>query len=257
LCIPGREERGGVLSNIFSSMLFKIYTVNYANAERKARMLARFEALNVPYHFHHPNAPDQDARIPASASPGEARNTSITWNHLDAIRYFLEDDEDRPEFGIFTEDDIRIRRDFARLAPVLTALYRAHELDVFLLGYLETQPVVRPAESLDPSRHPPASLPDLAVRGYTDGQWGVQMYMIDRRHGRAMLEHFTIDHALGSHEGRNPPFSPDWTLSKFGRRALVAPMMAVEEGVIASDHPAHVSFHRMCAEANYDPAIHV
>jgi hypothetical protein len=240
-------------------MLFKIYTVNYANEARRVRMQARFEALGVPYHFHHPASPKEDARIPAGASEGEARNTSITWNHLDAIRHFVESDPDRPEFGIFTEDDIRIRRDFAALAPVLAALYRAHKLDVFLLGYLQPGPVVRPAESLDPVLYPspPAALPDLAVRGYPDDQWGVQMYMIDRRHAMAMLDHFTVAYAHLSHTGRNPPFSPDWTLSKFGRRALVAPMMAVEEGLIASDHPAHVSFHQACAAANFDPAVHI
>lgn len=256
----GKGKAKGLKGMAAARTPYKVYAVNYLNEERGARMRGRFEALCVPYHLHQPADSRGDPRIPAELPPNVRRNASMAWNHLDAIRYFLEGDPDRPEFGLFTEDDVYLRRDLAALVPVLAALYRAHKLDLFLLGYLEPGPVVlRCTASFSPPRHAPtdSGIPDLLVRGYDDEQWGAQMYMMDRRHARALLAHFDEEFARGSYAGRNAPFNPDWTITKFGRRALVTPMMAVEEGEIASDHPAHVAFHRRCTAANYDPRVHL
>lgn len=46
-------------------------------------------------------------------------------------------DSHHPQYGIFREDDMYIRKDFHTLVPTLAASHKVYQLDVFLLGYLE------------------------------------------------------------------------------------------------------------------------
>jgi hypothetical protein len=181
------------------------------------------------------------------------------WNHIDMLRTFLEDPR-APDYGIFCEDDVYIRRDFGILLPVLAALYRAHGLDVFLLGYLEPTRVAKVVID-EPHRFPNtrSALPDLVVRGYDDSQWGAEMYMMDRRHAQVLVSMYTTDFAHRSvlRQDDLPPFSPDWTITKFGNKALVYPMMAVEEGEVVADDDAHRRFHAVCAQIQFDPDVHI
>lgn len=219
----------------------RFFCFSFQNPERKARMEARFKQLDLPYTFVEP-VPIDDPRIPTNAH--EKRTDAIMWSHLDMIRAFLNSDASH---GIFCEDDIYIRRDLPDRLEELVAGYRRASLDVLLLGYLQPSPLVTavPWFSLTPGG--PATF-----LGYHDDLWGSQMYLMDRRWASAVLERC----AAGS-SGVVGPFSPDWTLTKWGRRALVWPMMAVEEGVVVAEVDAHRSFHARCTAANYDPTVHI
>lgn len=222
-------------------------------------MRLRFERVGIPLTFV-PPVMSTDPRIPLEAgeNKGLVRNCAIMWNHLDMIRTFLSDPA-QPEYGLFCEDDIYIRRDLAQLVPLLIALYRAHKIDLFLLGYLEKTAIAAVSMN-EPSRFAPASaLPDLVVRKYGHHQWGAEMYMMDRTHARHLLGLFNEDFARRSVLGRDnlPPFSPDWTVTKYGHTVLVYPMMAVEEGEVVADDDWHRNFHAECRKAQYDSDIHI
>jgi hypothetical protein len=42
-----------------------------------------------------------------------------------------------------------------------------------------------------------------------------------------------------------------------GNRALLVPMMAVEEGGTKTDHDGQNEFHRRCFECNYDRDLYI
>jgi hypothetical protein len=235
------------------------YTFSFNDPGRAERMRHRFERVGIPLTFV-PPVLATDPRIPAEAQHDKAlvRNCAIMWNHLDMLRCFLEDPS-RPAYGLFCEDDIYIRKDLAELVPLLIALYRAHRIDLFLLGYLELTQIGRVVLS-EPQRFaPPSALPDLVVRRYGHYQWGAEMYMVDRNHAATLLDLFNEDFARRSvlKLDNLPPFSPDWTITKYGNKALVYPMMAVEEGQVVADDDWHRNFHANCHKAQYDPDIHI
>jgi hypothetical protein len=41
------------------------------------------------------------------------------------------------------------------------------------------------------------------------------------------------------------PFSPDWAVKKFGKAVAIYPMLAVEEGIVVTDHCGQKIFIRL------------
>jgi hypothetical protein len=219
-------------------MSVAIYSFSYNNPKRKAAMVRRFAEEGLPLEFVEP-VEQTDARI-QMAPAVEKRTWSIMWSHLDMIKTFLESDA---EFGIFTEDDILIRKGLKRLLPEVVAAYRRLDLEILLLGYLLNY---RPVQVITPSEFP--QLENYTYFSYHDELWGSQMYLLDRRTARKFLKIYTVEFARNS----QTPFSPDWTLTKAGRRAAIYPMLAVEGGEVATTHQGQAEFHRLCAEAQLD-----
>lgn len=201
-------------------------------------MIRRFTDEGLPLEFVEP-VEQTDARI-QTAPPAERRTWSIMWSHLDMIKTFLESDA---EFGIFTEDDILIRKGLKRLLPEVVAAYKRLDLEILLLGYLLNY---RPVQVITPPEF--SQLENYTYFNYHDELWGSQMYLLDRRTARKFLQNYTVELTRNS----QTPFSPDWTLTKDGRRAAIYPMLAVEAGEVATTHQGQAEFHRRCAEAQLD-----
>jgi hypothetical protein len=53
------------------------------------------------------------------------------------------------------------------------------------------------------------------------------------------------------------PYSADWIITKNGNRAIIHPLIAVEEGDTKTDHSGQNDFHRSCFLCNYNPDIHI
>jgi len=49
------------------------------------------------------------------------------------------------------------------------------------------------------------------------------------------------------------PFSADWTITKDGNRALIFPMLAVEDGKTRNCDSGQDIFHQSCHLYNYNP----
>src|SRR3990172_1588439 len=221
----------------------RFYAISYNNPERAARMTARFARVGLPLTFVSPVGPD-DPRIPADLDRGSATIWAIMWSHLAMYRAFMESDEN-VKYGVFCEDDIHIRRDLPRLMPILKGAYESYNLDVLLLGYLLPYPPVE--IRLSGGFSPVPDVPQLSFVHYHDEVWGTQMYLMSKQNIHGLLDYYTEDY---SRRSRNPgsgcaPFSADWTLSKRGRRALVYPMMAVEEG---NSTLGHHDYHKQCTD---------
>jgi hypothetical protein len=81
---------------------------------------------------------------------------------------------------------------------------------------------------------------------------GSQMYMISRKYAREVLDTYTL---AWTHLGK--PFAADWTITKSGNRAMIYPMLGLEDGGTGSTDAGQIAFHRNCFMINYQPALYV
>lgn len=183
---------------------------------------------------------DVSSALMGQAEPAgfDLRTTAVTLNHLQLIRQFV--DQTCASHVIVCEDDVYLRRTIKQDIPAIVRKFDESELDVLLLGYLW------------PQRETAAG---YQFHDYDDELWGAQMYMLSRKQATYLVETYTLAWALAHAPTR--PFSPDWIITKDGRRARLSPMVAVEEGAVNTTHSGQVEFHRRCAEAQYDPTLFV
>jgi hypothetical protein len=177
---------------------------------------------------------------------------STAHGHMSALQEFVNDGQ---ELGVIIEDDVQIRRDLPREMPCIISNFRKMDLDVLLMGYL--------------IHHPPSSAswiwPNNGVQftyhEYPNYLYGAQMYMINRRYAIDLL------HQCGPRSGyafrtlvdRNiPQYVSDWLITKdTTRRALISPMIGVEEGKTQSAENKYSAYHQQCHDVNYDSSVHI
>ena len=206
-------------------------------------MTRRFDVIGHPVTWVEPVL-TSDPRVTVVEEEGAKRPYAIMFNHIDMIGKFLS--ESTAEFGIFCEDDIYIRKDFSRSIRVAMDGYKRLGLDVMLLGYLPNYKAYTYAVH---GHHTPLEQP-FAFLSVGEGLWGSQMYMIDRAAARRVYDGICEPQRVTTH------FSPDWAITKFGKTAAIYPMLAVEEGIVVTDHLGQINFHKECLRENYDPALH-
>jgi len=204
-------------------------------------MTERFQTVGHPVTWVAPVL-QTDPRVASVAE--EKRLYSIMYNHLDMIAAFLAGTAD---YGIFCEDDIFIRRDFANSVRVAIDGYNRQGADVMLLGYLISY---KPFTYNVHGYHSALEQPFAFLSVYPD-LWGSQMYMMDRSSARRVLDSCSDPNKVSG------PFSPDWVLTKFGKVVAIYPMLAIEEGIVVTDHAGQRNFHELCFQNNYNKDIHI
>ena len=219
----------------------QVYSFSFNNPERKARMTERFSTVGHPVMWVDP-VPLTDPRI--TCAVGEKRLHSIMYNHLDMIAAFL---AGTSEYGIFCEDDIFIRRDFASTVQIAIDGYKRQGADVMLLGYLSTY---KPFTYDIHGYHSALEQPFVFLSIYPE-LWGSQMYMMDRAAAQRVLDTCCDPTKVSG------PFSPDWVLTKFGKVVAIYPMLAVEEGIVVTEHEGQRNFHQVCFQTHYNKDIHI
>ena len=77
--------------------------------------------------------------------------------------------------------------------------------------------------------------------------------MVSREYAQRVINEFAHDYASRTlTDNTIAPFNPDWTITKFTQdRALMYPMMAVEDGKGHYDHWGQGDYHRKSHEHNY------
>lgn len=228
-------------------MSFKFYTFSYNNPERKRKMKERFSKEDIDIEFVE-CVEQTDTRV-SFIQPEHRRCWAVMWNHLDMLKLFIESDN---EYGIFCEDDIEIRKGIKKYIPEIICAYNRLNLEILMLGYLiPFVPVDIKTTNMSLLDRP------LSYLTYDNDVWGAQMYLLNRKTVTKFLERYTVDYAIKSLlDSSMQPFCSDWTLTKEGERAAIYPMMAVEEGVVATDHQGQIDFHRMCNLINRDDNYH-
>ena len=244
-------------------MKVSFYCINFNDDARRSKMIERFSSHNINLEFVNPVYTTDERLNVGSGGSGVAadgkditphkRTWSIMLQHLDSIQHFVENTDN--EYLILCEDDILISKNMTKDLPNIIDNFEELKLDVLLLGYLmhfkldKNQPnaefpVIK--DSADAAAAP------YTYYGFPYHLWGSQMYLIRRKHAVFLLNKYDINYALAD---LNRPYNPDWTLTKDGVRAMIYPMIALEEGATKTDHTGQNSFHKLCFDTNYDEQI--
>jgi GR25 family glycosyltransferase involved in LPS biosynthesis len=222
-----------------------IYVISYNNNKRKEKMIERFEKLNIQNVTYLPGVGMDDIRITSlkdreKYDKVEHKVWATMLAHMDAINKFYYDTKDN--ICIICEDDIHILRDFSRVIQQTTNEFIKMELDILLLGYLLPLKI-----ELEPDKY--------FYFQYSWDMWGCQMYMISRSYAKFLIDKCTIEFAYNTIGIL--PYSSDWIITKNGKRRMIYPMLAVEEGIIIGSSEDHTSFHKKCHDINYNEKLYL
>ena len=239
-------------------MNIPVYVVNYKNEERKNKMTERFNTVGInPIFIKEVHA--NDNRLNYNIDINLKRVWSIMLQHLDCMRDFFENTD--KTHCIVCEDDIYISKNISNDIENIVKNFDELELDILMLGYL------LPFKIDNNNYHHNHYFPVLnntnintnnnehTYNSYPDDTWGTQMYLISRNYAEFLLNKFTPQFAFENIDTLN--YNPDWIITKNGKRALINPMIAVEEGINLSDHEGQINFHKSCCECNYNPDIYI
>ena len=236
-----------------------IYVVNYCDEERRERMSARFQQIGLSAHFSDP-VHAKDVRLYVEGQDMTGRTASIMLQHMDCLAHFL--DNTTTEYCIVCEDDIMISKNLAKELPEIIKAFEHLSLDVLLLGYLWPYDICSDWNAHFP--HIGESRGSEGQRyeytGFPDDLWGSQMYMLSRKHALVLVKQYGPDYMVRElPDGENrEPYNPDWILTKKGgRRAIIIPMLAVEEGDSKLGGDAEHTFHWACRMKNYVEGLHI
>jgi hypothetical protein len=222
---------------------FSFYCINFKDNARRERINTRFATLDLSVNFVDP-VETTDPRLqnlPIDIS-NEVRTWAIMLQHIDSIRHFVENTD--AEFCVVCEDDVFISKYLVSDMPEIEKAYRHLNLDILLLGYL--LPYSIPNNHHFPLHHESGK---YKYYGYPGDLWGAQMYMFSRSHAIQLVERYSVSHAIETFG--KMPFNPDWTITKYGNKSILFPMVALEEGDTKADLHSEISFHRRCFLQNY------
>jgi hypothetical protein len=221
----------------------KIWCVSFNNDKYTNQMMNRFETIGVDYKIN-------DGSVSFSKSNDKFCVINRAMLHqLQNIKEFLDSDY---EYGIFSEYDVYIHKDFKKIVTDILPKFEEYKLDVLLLGYLFCEPIDKFC--------PFFGFKFLGEKNnykffsYPDDLWGAQMFLINKTYAKYLLDTYNEDYAHKEQvDSSLKPFSPDWTFTKDGKRAMLYPMIAVENGEKEFDHLGHKRLHHGTTKMFYDP----
>jgi len=228
------------------------YCINFLDKNRKEKMINRFNFFELSLQFV-PPVYQSDARLPQKDDGIECdrRTWSIMLQHMDSISDFYNNSNN--EYAIICEDDILLHKDFVSYLPNIIIDFEELKLDILLLGYL----LNISADALSTSSEFSLIQKNKKYSYYALPYhlWGSQMYLINRKHAKFLLDKYTIVYAITNIN--TSPYNPDWTITKDRHHLLIYPMLALEEGGTKTDHIGQNEFHQQCFEVNYNPELYL
>ena len=160
-------------------------------------------------------------------------------SHIECLKAFYNSGHSH---GVVCEDDVHVHVQFPTRIQTVRDFMKREQYDILLLGYLlcyDPACLHERVATLDSHHH---------AYSYNHDLWGTQMYMLTREHALYVLENFNLDWKF-----KNPdkPWASDWIITKQGKRAMVHPMLAVEEKTDQYEDKGQQRFHRQCHESQY------
>jgi len=212
------------------------YLVNYNDDTRLNNIIRRFESIGINFKLL-PPVSYEDERI--KQANFDKRICHITVQHLDKMKDFIYNTNF--EHCIICEDDVLpskyLKEDLLKIVQEFDKL----NLDILLLGYLINFSIINESFKLIDRSY--------SYHNYSDQLWGTQMYIINRKHAKFLLNKYTIEWA---NNNLDKPYAADWTITKEGKRAILNPMLAVEEGDIKANCSGQSNYHQNCFKFNFN-----
>lgn len=215
------------------------YCLSYKNEERFKRMKNRFTILNINCKFYQ-GVDFEDPRIKNKTDAGTQRVWSYTYGHFDMINDFYHNSV--KEYAIFCEDDILIDKDLNKNVCEIIKDYKEMNLDVLLLGYLIEDKINEELNNYFGYNFGENLIKinenkNFKYFDYPQYLWGAQMYLISKKHAKKLLDVYYNGYAEKTLDDKSlTPFSSDWIITKDGKKALITPIMALEENINSYNH---------------------
>jgi hypothetical protein len=226
------------------------YCLSFQNPERKAAMENRFKNLGVDIFMYDGVTFDDERIAGRDLHPHIKRTWSFTYGHFDLIREFYFNSE--KEYGVFCEDDIFIRKDFIQHLPRIITNFELLNLDMLLLGYLTEYPIDNNFPGFCQKGPSPNDEHPFSYFAFPDSIWGAQMYMLTKKQAGVLINKYAPPYAdLSVANSSMTPFNSDWTITKEGNRALIYPMIAIEDGKTVYVDGGQQNYHQDCHKINY------
>jgi hypothetical protein len=215
-----------------------VYCLSFNHPRRTQEMRQRFATIGIDEIHVCEGIPTTDPRI--ADNPSIPRHTpesvkrlwSVTYGHLTNIQSFYDSGK---EFGLFCENDVLVNKNLPYFLPAIMAEFTEMGLDSLLMGYMTTWKLEEWMAGYDELTPPfgGGSRPYKYLH-YPDNQWGIHGLLVCRKGAKLILD--TLAGKADEWVGHESNFSPDWTITKIGNRALITPMFLVENGEDGMEH---------------------
>jgi GR25 family glycosyltransferase involved in LPS biosynthesis len=218
------------------------YCLSFNDEEKKNNMIRRFNQLHIDCNFYE-GVQYNDSRIAnRNLSSSLLREWSCCYGHLDMIHDFYFK-SDKP-YGLFCENDIHIHKDFNIIFSKIITDFNLLNLDILLLGYLTPFVVDKKHINFNLKRETRRK-PAFSYHNYPDDLQGSQMYILSRKYAKKLIDKYYNNFADKTLYDDNTIFTSDNIITKDGNRALISPVLAVEEKKNQNE------YHIKCHESQY------
>lgn len=222
------------MSNILNC---QFYCLSYNNDKKVSDMEHRFAELNIECKFYS-GVKSDDERLKKSIGNYNKRNWAITYSHLDIMYDFYYNNPNK--YAIICEDDILIHKEIKKILKNILSDFNVLNLDILLLGYVLPYKLSN-LYTMYPLK---CSMPCdsyFKYHEYPEYLSGSHMYMITKHYAKHVLNKYFKNYA-GIIDNS---FLIDKTIIKEGNRALLYPMLAIENEYQNDD------YHKLCHRIHY------
>jgi len=218
----------------------QFYCLSFNNEDKKRTMENKFKELDISCEFYD-GVKHTDKRLTQAVTKLKKRHWSMTYGHLDIIHKFYY--FNRNKYAVICEDDILIHKNFKKIFQKVLTDFNILELDILLLGYIIPYKIGYHNIFSNYNLKRPMPL-DSAFKyhEYPEYLSGSHMYMINRNFAKHLLNKYYANFAdLDSNL-----FMVDKTIIKEGNRALIYPMLAIENDLQEDE------YHELCHKIHYN-----
>lgn len=200
----------------------QIYCLSFNNEYKKKSMQNRFHKLDIECKFF-PGVNQSDQRVKYANNKFTKRQWSITYGHLDMIHDFYYNNNNK--YAIICEDDILIHKNFKEIITKVINDFNILDLDILLLGYIIPYKIDDyNLCSNYPLKWPTRLDASFKYHNYPEYLSGSHMYMITKYFAKFLLDKY-YNYFAGYNDNI---FMIDKTIIKEGNRALIYPMLSIE-----------------------------
>jgi len=225
------------MSSIFNC---QFYCLSFNDEYKKKSMENRFQELDIECKFFH-GIKHTDERLKYAGTKFNKRQWSITYGHLDIINDFYYNSKNK--YAVICEDDILIHKHFKNLITKVINDFNILNLDILLLGYIIPYKIgYDNICSNYPLKWPMCLDAPFKYHNYPEYLSGSHMYMITKNFAKFLLNKY---YKYFAGYGDNI-FMIDKTIIKEGNRALIYPMLSIENEFQED------KYHKLCHNINFN-----
>jgi hypothetical protein len=218
----------------------QFYCLSFNDDTKKKSMENRFKNLDIECKFYS-GIKHTDNRLKYAGNRINKRQWSMTYGHLDIIYDFYCNSSNK--YAVICEDDILIHQDFKEIFKKVISDFNILDLDILLLGYMLPYKIEYDNICSNYALKRPIHLDaPFKYHEYPDYLAGSHMYMITKSFAQFLLSKYYNSF----NKFNDYVFMVDKTIIKEGNRALIYPMLAIENEFQED------KYHKLCNKIHYN-----